>query len=476
MPAFARFRSSPSRSVFGGSAWVALVAAASGVFLTSLDITVNVALPEIADNFGAEAATVQWIIILYVGASASMQLALGAAADAAGLKRMHVFGLAAYTAAVVAIGAADDLEVVFALRTLQAVGNGLLMALSPALVTRAFPLEFRGRALGIMAALGTLGMVAGSLGGGALVDAFGWRAIFLARAPICAAAIAFSLIFLRTSDNDAGGGARAGLDPRAAAAQFVGVGALILALALGGRIGWTDWRVAALALASAAGLWAFFAVERRSSRPLLRLSETGGVLPIALATTALAYLGTFVNWFILPFFVVDGMGASASAWGALLLLMTLAAALAAPLGGWLSDRWRPAYAMSGALAVGCAALAWMSNLNPQSDIWEVAAGLLASGAAAGLFQSASANLIMGAMPRDRLGAGGGAMGLARGLGTALSVAVMGAVFAALESARAGTPGVDADLAFALAFQDSYRVAALICAAALVASLALWRRG
>lgn len=459
-------RSAPS------SAWVALVAAASGVFLTSLDITVNVALPEIADSFGAEAAVVQWIIILYVGASAAMQLALGAAADAAGLKRMYVFGLAAYTAAVIAIGLSNDLAVVFGLRTLQAVGNGLLMALSPALVTRAFPAEFRGRALGATAALGTLGMVAGSLGGGALVDAFGWRSIFLARAPICAAAIFFSVAFLRTPS---GSGARSAPDARGAAAQFVGVGALILALALGGRIGWTDWRVAALAVASAAGLWAFFAIERRSDRPFLRLSDTGGVLPIALAVTALAYLGTFVNWFILPFFVVDGMGASASVWGALLLTMTLATATAAPLGGWLSDRWRPAWAMSGALATGCAALIWMSGLEPRSSIWEVAVGLLASGAATGLFQSASANLIMGAMPRDRLGAGGGAMGLARGLGTALSVAVMGAAFAALESARAAHPS-DGEAAFASAFQDTYRIAALICAAALAASLALWRRG
>jgi len=459
-------RSSPS------SAWVALVAAASGVFLTSLDITVNVALPEIADSFGAEASAVQWIIILYVGASAAMQLALGAAADAAGLKRMYVFGLTAYTAAVVAIGLSDDLGVVFALRTLQAVGNGLLMALSPALVTRAFPAEFRGRALGATAALGTMGMVAGSLGGGALVDAFGWRSIFLARAPICAAAIFFSVVFLR-APNDSG--ARRGApDMRGAAAQFVGVGSLILALSLGGRIGWADWRVAALGAASAAGLWAFFAVERRSERPFLRLSDTGGVLPIALAVTALAYLGMFVNWFILPFFVVDGMGASASAWGGLLLMMTLATALAAPLGGWLSDRWRPVRSMSGALAIGCAALLWMSGLEPDSAIWEVAVGLLASGAATGLFQSASANLIMGTMPRDRLGVGGGAMGLARGLGTALSVAVMGAAFAALESARAAQSS-GGDAAFASAFQDTYRIAALICAAALAASFALWRR-
>ena len=460
-------RSAPS------SAWVALVAAASGVFLTSLDITVNVALPEIADSFGAEASAVQWIIILYVGASAAMQLALGAAADAAGLKRMYVFGLAAYTAAVVAIGLSNDLGVVFGLRTLQAVGNGLLMALSPALVTRAFPAEFRGRALGATAALGTMGMVAGSLGGGALVDAFGWRSIFLARAPICAAAIFFSVAFLRAPSDS--GARRSAPDMRGAAAQFVGVGSLILALSLGGRIGWADWRVAALGAASAAGLWAFFAVERRSERPFLRLSDTtGGALPIALAVTALAYLGMFVNWFILPFFVVDGMGASASAWGGLLLLMTLATALAAPLGGWLSDRWRPARSMSGALSIGCAALAWMSGLEPDSAIWEVAVGLLASGAATGLFQSASANLIMGTMPRDRLGAGGGAMGLARGLGTALSVAVMGAAFAALESARAAQPS-GGDAAFASAFQDTYRIAALICAAALAASFALWRR-
>ena len=459
-------RSAPS------AGWVALVAAASGVFLTSLDITVNVALPEIADSFGAEASAVQWIIILYVGASASMQLALGAAADAAGLKRMYVFGLAAYTAAVVVIGLSNDLAVVFGLRTLQAVGNGLLMALSPALVTRAFPAEFRGRALGATAALGTLGMVAGSLGGGALVDAFGWRSIFLARAPICAAAIFFSVVFLRTPD---GAGSRSAPDARGAAAQFVGVGSLILALALGGRIGWTDWRVAALGVAAVVGLWAFFVVERRSPRPFLRLSDAGGALPVALAVTALAYLGMFVNWFILPFFVVDGMGASASAWGALLLTMTLATALAAPLGGWLSDRWRPAWTMSGALGVGCAALLWMSGLEPRSAIWEVAVGLLASGAATGLFQSASANLIMGATPHDRLGAGGGAMGLARGLGTALSVAVMGAAFAALESARAAQSSGGGEYAFASAFQDTYRIAALICAVALAASAALWRR-
>ena len=75
------------------------------------------------------------------------------------------------------------------------------MVLAPAIVTRLFPSEFRGRALGIMAALGTLGMMVGSLGGGALVDAFGWRAIFLGRVPLCLLAIAFSAALLRLPDD-----------------------------------------------------------------------------------------------------------------------------------------------------------------------------------------------------------------------------------------------------------------------------------
>ena len=103
--------------------------------------------------------------------------------------------------AVITIGFAQSLGLVFGLRVFQAVGNGLLMALAPAIVTRLFPSEFRGRALGIMAALGMLGMMVGSLGGGALVDAFGWRAIFLGRVPLCLAAIAFTAILLRVPDD-----------------------------------------------------------------------------------------------------------------------------------------------------------------------------------------------------------------------------------------------------------------------------------
>ncbi len=474
------------------------------MFLTSLDITVNVALPNITDSFGTDAVTIQWIIILYVGSSTAMHLGLGGAADAFGLKRMFVIGLIAYTIAVFAIGFAQSLGLVFGLRVFQAVGNGLLMVLAPAIVTRLFPSEFRGRALGIMAALGTLGMMAGSLGGGALVDAFGWRAIFLGRVPLCLMAIAFSATLLRLPD-DSGqtgspsapspltGGSSApsplrervgvrvnrliptrsrGFDLWGSTTLFTAVGALILMFSLGGRSGWTELYVPGLGIVAIAGVAMFVRVERRAPRPILQLSLLRNrVLAPALVVSMLAMVSTFVNWFLLPFFVVESLGTSASVWGLLLMLMTVATTLASPVGGWLSDRWRPAYTITGGLTVATAAMVSLSVLDAGSSVVQVAVGLLGVGVATGLFQSANANLIMGSMPPDRLGMGGGIMGLSRGLGTVFSVAIMGAIF----SARVGARGVSLpeDQAFILAFQDTYRIAVVLGLAAIAVSCTIW---
>ena len=445
------------------------------MFLTSLDITVNVALPNITDSFGTDAVTIQWIIILYVGSSTAMHLGLGGAADAFGLKRMFVLGLIAYTVAVFAIGFAQSLGLLFGLRIFQAVGNGLLMVLAPAIVTLLFPSEFRGRALGIMAALGTLGMMVGSLGGGALVDAFGWRAIFLGRVPLCLAAIAFSAALLRLP-GDSGRrddqGAWRGFDVWGSAALFTAVGALILMLSLGGRNGWTAVYVPLLGVVAVVGIVAFVVVERRAERPVLQLSVLRNrVLAPALVVSMLAMVSTFVNWFLLPFFVVESLGTSASVWGLLLMLMTVATTLSAPLGGWLSDRWRPAYTITGGLAAAAAAMVTLAVMDAGSSVVQVALGLVGVGVGTGLFQSANANLIMGSMPPDRLGMGGGIMGLSRGLGTVSSVAIMGAIF----SARVGVREVafPEEQAFILAFQDTYRVAVVLGLAAIAVSCTIW---
>ncbi len=454
--------------------WFGLVAAASGTYLAALDITVNVALPNITESFGTDPVTIQWIIIFYVGGSTAMQLGLGGAADVFGLKRMFLVGLAAYTVAVAAIGFAESLGLVFGLRVFQAVGNGLIIALGPAIVTRLFPSDFRGRALGIMAGLGTLGLITGSLGGGLMVDAFGWRSIFLGRLPLCLMAIGFSALFLRFPEVGPERASAGGFDFWGSGALTVAVGSLVLMLTLGGRNGWTEPYVPALAIVAAGAFVAFVAIERRVERPVLELSLLRRrTLSTGLALSMLAFLSTFVNWFILPFFVIDALGASASTWGILLMLMTITNALGSPAGGWLSDRANPAYTMTAALTISTLAMLALSRLDSGSSVVTVGFGLIAVGLGMGLFQSSNANLIMGSVPADRLGMGGGVLGLARGLGTVLSVAVMGAVFASRETSQGSdAPG---NAAFILAYQDTYLVVVALAALAAALSLTLWRR-
>ena len=82
----------------------------------------------------------------------------------------ELIGLGVYTLAVLLIGLAPNLTLVFGLRIVQAIGNGLLLASIPALVTSISPPEERGQALGVMSGVATLGLITGALVGGVLVD------------------------------------------------------------------------------------------------------------------------------------------------------------------------------------------------------------------------------------------------------------------------------------------------------------------
>lgn len=156
-----------------------------------------------------------------------------------------------------------------------------------------------------------------------------------------------------------------------------------------------------------------------------------------------------------------------------MMLMTAANSVAAPLGGWLSDRANPAYTITVSVMISTLAMLVISRLGEGSSVVSVGVGLVMVGVGTGLFQTSSANLIMGSVPPGRLGMGGGIMGLARGMGTVTSVAIMGAVFAARESFRgmSATP----EAAFILAYRDTYLVAVALAAVAVVMSFSLWPR-
>lgn len=440
------------------------------MFLTSLDLAVNVALPDITADLGTDLRTVQWIIVLYVGSSTSLQLGLGSAADVYGLRRFYIIGLAAYALAVLLIGLAPTLPFVLALRVTQAIGNGLIVASAPALITAIFPSEERGRALGLMSAISTLGMISATLGGGALVDMFGWRSIFLARVPLTLITILLALIILQAPVVSDG---RKNFDLRGAALAAVGLACLVLFLTLGGRIGWLSPTTLLLGVGAAATLSLLVRFERSVAHPILDpLMLTHPLLVPVITASFLMFMSTFVNLFILPFYVSDVLGVDARALGFLLMITPVIAGSVAPIGGWLSDRMPPAYLTTTALVVSAAAMLWFSSLTSESGVGDVALRMAVGGIGLGVFQAANATLIMGAVPRDRLGTGGALISLSMSMGIVTSVALMGGVFDGRFAMHEAAAPNNIE-AFALAFRDTYIVAGILGALAVAVSISYW---
>src|SRR2546423_8447130 len=150
-----------------------------------LDVTiVNVALPSIERDLGADFSDLQWVIDAYALTLAGLLLAAGSLADKVGRRLVFMLGLAIFTASSLACGLAPDPLFLHVSRAAQGVGGAMMFGTSLALIAQEFQGRERGTALGIW---GATTAVAGSprpLVGGALVDGLSWRRIFLVNLPV----------------------------------------------------------------------------------------------------------------------------------------------------------------------------------------------------------------------------------------------------------------------------------------------------
>ena len=259
--------------------------------------------------------------------------------------------------------------------------------------------------------------------------------------------------------------------------MFTGTASYVLALSLGGSLGWRSPITAALTLACGASLAAFGFAERRAARPVLDLRLLRHrVLAPAFVSAFLISISAFVNWFILPFFVSDVMGENAQTWGLLMMLMPLTMAVSAPAAGWLSDRVPPAYLTTAAGLMTAVTVFSYVGLDGSAGVVDIAVRSAAMGVCMGLHGAANANLVMGSVPSNRLGTGGAILTMSRSLGTVSSVALLSAFVAAREAWHAGTlAGAEAagERAFVLAFGDTYLAAAALGLAGAAVSISFW---
>jgi EmrB/QacA subfamily drug resistance transporter len=448
--------------------WLALVSVAFGAFMAPLDSSiVNTVLPIISLEFRVDILLIEWVVLAYLLTLSSLLLIGGRLGDLFGDRRLYVSGFTLFTISSMLCGASTGVATLVAARVLQAVGGAMLIAIGPAILTRAFPASQRGQALGIQASVVYIGLTVGPGLGGFIASTLGWRWVFFINLPIGVAAVAVALSVLQAGERRRAAGR---FDFAGAAAFMVTLFTFVLALSRGTAWGWGSIVVVAAGAVSAVTAATFLWVELHSMHPFFDLRLFRHRLFAAATMSALLnYMASNTTAFLTPFFLIRGNQMTPAHAGTLLMAMPVIMAAVAPGSGWLSDHIGsrvPTVAGMTCLAAGMWLLAHL-GLGASDRYIVLCLGL--AGLGVGLFTSPNNSAIMGAVPQTLQGLASGVVATARTMGMILGVAISGSLFGSEVQQLLSTLGQE-PLAVSGAYRHALTIGSMIALAGAFTSL------
>ena len=451
-------RTTPSRPC--PNATLTLVASILASSLAFVDgSVVNVALPAMAADLGAEPAGLQWIVNAYLLPLSALLLLGGAAGDRYGRRRLFLGGIALFAAASLICAVAPSLELLIAGRVLQGAASAMLMPNSLALLGAAFAGEKRGRAIGTWAAAGAIAGAVGPLLGGWLVETAGWRFIFLINLPLCAGALFLGWRFVAESRAES----EAPLDWLGAATATLALAALTWALTvLSGESAGSRTAAWVAAGAGAASFLLFLAVERRlGERAIMPLAMFANASFTGLTLlTFFLYAALGALFVLLPYLLITVHAYSPVEAGAALLPLPVVIGLASRFMGGLASRIGPRLPLTIGPLVVAAGFALLARVGTSPDyLTGIAPALfvIAAGMACAVAPLTSA--VMASVDEAHAGTANGFNSAVARTGGLIATALVGSVLAAEGGALAS--------AFAAACWVMAGAAAVSGAAALV---------
>jgi EmrB/QacA subfamily drug resistance transporter len=435
------------------------------MLLSSLGTSIaNVALPTLAQAFGASFQQVQWVVLAYLLASTTLIVGVGRLGDLAGHRRLLLAGIFLFTLASVVCGVAPTLGLLIAARAVQGLGAAIMMALAVAVAGATVSKAKTGSAMGLLGMMSAIGTALGPSLGGLLVAGLGWPAIFFVAGALGSLTLLLAHRFLPV-DRPSTNADRSGFDL---------VGTLLLALTLAayafalttGRSGFGPRNVVLLFTAIfGAGL--FTLAEANAASPLIRLAMfRNPLLSAGFATSTLVTTVVMATLVVGPFYLAGAFALDPARVGLIMALGPLVAALAGVPAGRLVDR-------SGAQRTITAGLAGMGGgclllvaLPMRFGVPGYIAPLVVITAGYALFQAANNTAVMTTTQPDQRGVTSGMLNLSRNLGLISGTAVMGTVFAL------GAATSDVMSAHPEAVATGMRLTFAVAAALIVVALAI----
>jgi EmrB/QacA subfamily drug resistance transporter len=420
-----------------------LVLAATGIpmFMATLDnLVMTNALPVIHEDLGATVEELQWFVNAYTLTFASLILFAVALGDRIGRRTMFLAGIALFTGASVFAALSTDPTQLIVARALQGLGGAGIMPLSLSLLAGSVAERLRPLAIGVWGGIAGLGVAAGPLIGGAVVEGWSWEAIFWINVPVGLLAIPLALAVLPNTR-----GARARLDVPGVLLAGLGVLGLVYGIVRGNDAGWDSVEVVGALVAGAVLVAAFLVWESRTAAPLLPLrlfrDRSFGVANVVGFGFS---FGMFGSVFILIQFLQVVQGSSPLEAAVQTTPWTMAPMVVAPLAGFIAPRVGTRILIVAGLLLQGAGLTWLAlTMSADVSYGTMLPAFIAAGVGMGLVFAPSSTAVLANIREADSAKASGTNSTLREIGVALGIAVLTAVFTGAGGALTPTGYVDA---------------------------------
>lgn len=418
--------------------WLSLMALCVGFFMILVDMTiVAVAQPEIQVALRTDVNGIVWVTSAYLLTYAVPLLITGRLGDKYGPKLVYQVGLVVFTAASVWCGFAGSIGELIAARALQGIGAALITPQTMALITRIFPPEKRGAAMGVWGTVAGVATLVGPLLGGILTDQFGWEWIFFVNLPVGIVGLILAATLVPSVDTH-----DHSFDWIGVVLSAVGLSALVFGIQDGEKYDWAAW-IWVLIIGGIAVMAVFIYWQSRiRTEPLVPLSLFKD-RNFTLSNIGIASMGFAISGLMIPvmFFLqlVGGMSPTRSA--VMMVPMAVLTGILAPIVGRVLDKVHPSAIIATALLLQAIAVGWVGVIaRPATPVWQLVIpmclmGIASAGIWAPLAATATRNL-----PWQQAGAGAGVYNTTRMIGSVIGSAAVGAIMQTRLAAE--LPGVN----------------------------------
>ncbi|MGY4857456.1 MFS transporter [Cryobacterium sp. AP23] len=412
--------------------WKVLTVTTLGSLLVFVNSTsVNVALPSISTDFGVPAATADWFLLSFMLSLTGLVLVFSRISDMVGRRRLYLGGLLLMTLASAGAVFAAGPAALILFRALQGIAAAAIITNANAQIADAFPQRLLGVGLSINIMMASVASMLGPAIGGILLEAFGWRSLFIVNIPFGVLGLALGLLVLRKEAPRASTGAAARFDYAGAVVSTLALAALMFGINRLSAWGWADPRALGLLVLAVVAFAVFGAVEKRVREPLVDFALIRDrARGLAYATAFLMSFGQASVLVLVVLYQQLVLGVPPAETGLVAAVSAASVMIASPFAGQLT-RWFSSRSVStvGALIslFGYAALLLCFTGGRDSGLLIPALALI--GAGNGIFTAPNTAAVMGGLPPNKRGISNGIRSVlyngAQTMGTAVVLLILG---------------------------------------------------